>query len=75
MTYHENIIAHVEGKPVRKIQGTPMLKQVDILQYELAKIAASIKTSLLKEGAKYGHLTSITIITEQEHYDLNVNQT
>ena len=74
MTYQKDIIARVEGKPVTKIQGTPTLEQVDILQDELlAKIAASVKTLLLKLGATYGHLA--TMISEQEYQDLIADQT
>ena len=63
MTYQEDIISRIEGKTVTKIQeGTPTLDDIDILQDELTKIAASVKTLLIQEGAKYGHLA--TMISE-----------
>jgi hypothetical protein len=73
MTYQEDIINRIGAKTVTKIHGTPTLDDVDILQDELAKIAASVKTSLIQEGPKYGHLA--TMISEQEYCDLINDQT
>ena len=72
MTYHEHIVAIVEGKSVSKINGIPTLEHVKTLQDELAKIAAYVKTSLLKEGNKYGYLAIMT--SKQEYHDLIDNQ-
>ena len=69
MTYHEDIVAEVEGKSVSKINGVPTLELVKTLQDELAKIAASVKTSLLEQGNKYGYFLAI-MINKHEYCDL-----
>ena len=56
MTIFEDTKTALAAKTVTHITGTPTIEQLDTLQEECAKIAASVKTTIIEEGMQYGHL-------------------
>ena len=65
MTVHEDIVTSLRSKSVTRIIGHPTNAAVDLLQEELAKIAATVKTTLIEEGNKFGHLA---VIVPEDNY-------
>ena len=58
--YNDHLWGHTNtalaAKTITHITRMLTIKQLDTLQEECAKIAASVKTTIIKEGMQYGHL-------------------
>jgi len=72
MTVQEDIVNSLQTKTVTRIIGQPTNAAVDLLQEELAKIAATVKTPLIDQGNKYGHLA--VIVPEDDYKEIIKNR-
>ena len=67
MTVREDILAELTTEPVAKIHGESRQGDINLLEQQLAKKAAKIKTTedVVEKGKRFGFL--VVVLAKQKH--------